>query len=181
MNVLFSGMLRHLHHELKLDLVMAFRAPREAVTGIEAHTPDQPVLLVIDEVNAANGDDLFRAVSMSHSGLGGRGCFQLNPIVKHRLMSMWLNLFAHLRPNEETLYSAHACAAKEETDGGGMQSRPPERWPNLHKALQQAGLEEQVITELKRWLDQDPVRPVQVEITKQQAGWLGLDTTGMVQ
>ena len=96
-------------------------------------------------------------------------------------MGMWLNLFAHLRPENETLYSAHACAGKEDADAGGMQSRPPERWPTLHSALRQAGLEEQVIGELKEWLDRDPVRPVQVEITTHQASLLGLDIGDTIQ
>ena len=94
---------------------------------------------------------------------------------------MWLNLFAHPRNGDITLYSAHACAAKEDKDAGGLQSRPPEPWPVLYKALLSAGLEEPVIGELKQWLDQDPVRPVQVEITQHQAGLLGIDTDGTIQ
>jgi hypothetical protein len=47
--------------------------------------------------------------------------------------------------------------------------------------LQQAGIEAQVINELKQWLDKDPVRPVQVEITVHQASLLGLDASEMIQ
>jgi phage-related baseplate assembly protein len=94
---------------------------------------------------------------------------------------MWLNLFAHVHPGVEPLYSAHACAAKDEKDVGGMQSRPPESWHSLYSALQQAGIEAQVINELKQWLDKDPVRPVQVEITVHQASLLGLDASEMIQ
>ncbi len=94
---------------------------------------------------------------------------------------MWLNLFAHQRNGDITLYSAHACAAKEDKDAGGLQSRPPEPWPKLYNALRGAGLEEAVIGELKQWLDQDPVRPVQVEITEHQASLLGIDIQGMIQ
>lgn len=89
---------------------------------------------------------------------------------------MWLNLFAHEQTDDITLYSAHVCAAKEDRDAGGMQSRPPEPWPHLRSALRKAGLEDQVITELKNWLDHDPLRPVQVEVTEEQVNRLGLST-----
>lgn len=89
---------------------------------------------------------------------------------------MWLNLFAHQQDGNETLYSAHVCAAKENPDSGGMQSRPPERWKNLREALLAAGIEPRVIAELKLWLDQDPLRPVQVEVTEEQVNQLGIDS-----
>lgn len=87
---------------------------------------------------------------------------------------MWLNLFAHTQPDNITLYSAHVCAAKEDRDTGGMQSRPPEPWPRLRSALLEVGLEEDVISELKNWLDHDPLRPVQVEVTEEQVNGLGM-------
>lgn len=87
---------------------------------------------------------------------------------------MWLNLFAHQQDGNETLYSAHVCAAKENPDSGGMQSRPPERWNTLRDALVSAGLEGRVIAELKAWLDQDPLRPVQVEVTEEQVNRMGI-------
>jgi hypothetical protein len=85
---------------------------------------------------------------------------------------MWLNLFAHNTENV-TLYSAHACAA-EDRDAGGMQSRAPEPWGRLRDALANAGIEERVLAELKTWLDQDPLRPVQVEVTVEQVNRLGI-------
>jgi hypothetical protein len=89
---------------------------------------------------------------------------------------MWLNLFAHQQNGNETLYSAHVCSAKENPDSGGMQSRPPETWKNLRNALLSAGIEPRVTTELKLWLDQDPLRPVQVEVTEEQVNRLGITT-----
>jgi hypothetical protein len=86
---------------------------------------------------------------------------------------MWLNLFAHNTENV-TLYSAHVCAAQEDRDAGGMQSRAPEPWSRLREALANAGIEERVLAELKTWLDQDPLRPVQVEVTVEQVNRLGI-------
>ena len=87
---------------------------------------------------------------------------------------MWLNLFAHNTENV-TLYSAHVCA-REDRDTGGMQSRAPEPWGRLREALANAGIEERVLAELKTWLDQDPLRPVQVEVTMEQVNRLGIAT-----
>lgn len=92
------------------------------------------------------------------------------------LTLMWLNLFAHKQSENVTLYSAHVCAAKEDRDAGGMQSRKPEPWKELRAALLDAGLENRVISELKTWLDQDPLRPVQVELTEDQVNLLGIST-----
>jgi len=89
---------------------------------------------------------------------------------------MWLNLFAHKQSENVTLYSAHVCAAKQDRDAGGMQSRKPEPWNELRAALLDAGLENRVISELKTWLDQDPLRPVQVELTEHQVNLLGIPT-----
>lgn len=89
---------------------------------------------------------------------------------------MWLNLFAHQNNGDEILYSAHVCAAKEDRDAGGLQSRPPQSWNEMHNALLSAGIESKVIAELKTWLDQDPLRPVQVEITEEQVNRLGIET-----
>ncbi len=88
---------------------------------------------------------------------------------------MWLNLFAHNTENV-TLYSAHVCATQEDRDAGGMQSRAPEPWGRLRDALANAGIEERVLAELKTWLDQDPLRPVQVEVTVEQVNRLGIAT-----
>lgn len=87
---------------------------------------------------------------------------------------MWLNLFAHQQNGGITLYSAHVCTAKEDLDTGGMQSRPPEPWQQLRTAMLNAGIEEPVITQVKNWLDHDPIRPVQVEVTEEQVNRLGL-------
>lgn len=92
------------------------------------------------------------------------------------LTLMWLNLFAHKQSENVTLYSAHVCAAKQDRDAGGMQSRKPEPWNELRAALLDAGLENRVISELKTWLDQDPLRPVQVELTEHQVNLLGIPT-----
>lgn len=87
---------------------------------------------------------------------------------------MWLNLFAHQQTNDITLYSAHICAAQEDRDAGGMQSRPPEPWQHLRSAMLNAGIEDEVIVQLKKWLDHDPLRPVQIEVTEEQVTRLGL-------
>ena len=87
---------------------------------------------------------------------------------------MWLSLFAHQQNGNGTLYSAHTCALKEERDSGGMESRPPQPWRELRTALLEAGIEERVVDELKSWLDNDPLNPVQVEVTEEQVNRLGL-------
>jgi hypothetical protein len=90
---------------------------------------------------------------------------------------MWLSLFAHQRTNNNTLYSLHVCTAKEDRDAGGMESRPAQPWDALRGSLMDAGIESRVVAELKTWLDKDPLAPVQVEITEEQASRLGLPAT----
>jgi hypothetical protein len=89
---------------------------------------------------------------------------------------MWLSLFAHQQSDNITLYSAHICAAKDDRDSGGMESRPPQSWEQLRAALLAAEIESEVISELKTWLDKDPLNPVQVEVTEDQVNRLGLPT-----
>ena len=89
---------------------------------------------------------------------------------------MWLSLFAHQQTNNNTLYSLHVCTAKEDRDAGGMESRPAQPWDELRGALTDAGIESRVVTELKTWLDKDPLMPVQVEVTEEQVNRLGLPT-----
>jgi hypothetical protein len=57
-----------------------------------------------------------------------------------------------------------------------MESRPPQPWEQLQAALLAAGNRKQVISELKIWLDKDPLNPVQVEVTEDQVNRLGLPT-----
>jgi hypothetical protein len=89
---------------------------------------------------------------------------------------MWLSLFAHPQSGDITLYSAHICAAKEDRDTGGMESRPAQPWDQLQAALLAAEIETKVISELKTWLDKDSLNPVQVEVTEDQVNRLGLPT-----